>query len=337
MPTATENIEKTGTPIAITSYPDIDELIRQIANRATRNKVQAYVYGNLTARPKLTVSANKRAIYGIMGGQSAFQYSLTDLDIAWLTRSLMGEGGSDRTGARLHGWAMFNRFMFVFHNSFKTFWRYILDFSQPVNPKWRRDGIMCGVGGKHYGEPEHCSAHKLARRDRMAFGKLTQPQIGFAEELAVGTLEPPEKSYINFGGTPYGIKHGERVHGEWYLTKEQDVSMKWPSGTVVKLGVRNALPIDTVTPLTHNQLLAFVTAKLEGDQRATSNGTTTRGEINARASVQAQQNAAYELRQGANVSQMTDALHNGIPATFGAIGMGVGGLQVGSDDTWNRV
>jgi hypothetical protein len=229
---------------------------------------------------------------------------------------------------------MFNRFMLVYHSSFQSFWRMILDFSQPVNPKWRRDGLFCKVGGRYHNN-DLCSPQKLARRDRLAFGPITQPQLGFAEELAVGTLEAPTKVYVNFGGTAYGKAHGEFVDNEWYLTAEQDVNAKWPSGKVLKIGVRAVEPADTVTPLTHNQLLSYVTNKIEGEQRAQQNQVVNKGGINSSASTQAQAEATQKLQQVANAAQSTTARTNVKVSSFSNPGNGPDGYQIGSDDTWN--
>jgi hypothetical protein len=100
-----------------------------------------------------------------------FTYQLTANDVLWAGRMADGEGDSD---ARKVLWTMSQRFAgLVRRGSFASFVR---AYSQPINPKWQRDGICCAQGAtgcparrsrSFYGE-EPCSESRLARRDRMS-------------------------------------------------------------------------------------------------------------------------------------------------------------------------
>ncbi len=144
--------EASDTVVKLTGIPEVDDLLMQVTDATAREKLSAYVYSNLVAYPKLTTALAKRAVYTVPNSKSAFQYSLTNKDIAWLARSLHGEGGPacSREKASALAWTMFNRFMLnPRHFGTTSFWVFLQGFSQPINPKWRSDGTFCKVGGKY--------------------------------------------------------------------------------------------------------------------------------------------------------------------------------------------
>jgi hypothetical protein len=100
-----------------------------------------------------------------------FSYQLTPTDILWAGRMADGERDAD---AKLVLWTMAQRFAGLQRRG--SFTRFIQAYSQPINPKWRRDGVCCAQGAtgcparrsrNFYGEDD-CSPRRLANRDRFA-------------------------------------------------------------------------------------------------------------------------------------------------------------------------
>jgi hypothetical protein len=335
------------TKINLTGIPEIDALLIQVMDAATREKMAAYVYSNLIARPKLTVALNKRAVYTVPNSGGTFEYALTDTDIAWLARSLNGEGGEkcNRTKASALSWTMFNRFMLnPRHFGTTSFWVFLQGFSQPINPEWRSDGKFCRLGGKYYGKKE-CSASRLQRRADTAFGAIPKQCLNFAEELAVGTLEQPGKVYVDFASYEGMEPYGDNIGGDNFLTVADDAKryrdnnatpVAWLSGRLAKIGSKTVPTTDVLEVRKRDELLAYLTNYIAGGQRAVLNQTTNKGDINSSASTQAQNAATQKLSQTANAIQMTVAQQNVKVPSFNNQATGEDGNQVGSDTIWNR-
>lgn len=91
------------------------------------------------------------------------RYRLTPDDAEWAIRMAVYEG-SDPTAVL---WTMAQRWV-LFDLQGKGYTRFatlLRQFSQPINPKWTRDGEFCRPGGRYHGEPP-CSEDKLIRRER---------------------------------------------------------------------------------------------------------------------------------------------------------------------------
>lgn len=120
-------------------------------------------------------------------------YQLTDDDMLWAARMIVGEGGENcsRTKAAAYLWAMINRFMF--YGKWKRYHELLRKFSQPINPIWLRTGSKCKPGGPYHGRDE-CSEARLARRERttnMAWENIPVTIRYFVREFAGGILPPP--------------------------------------------------------------------------------------------------------------------------------------------------
>jgi hypothetical protein len=346
--TESERPVAVDTTVKLTGIPEIDELLIQVTSATEREKLAAYVYSNLIAKPKLTIALSKRAVYTVLNSGGKFEYSFSNMDIAWLARSLHGEGGPEcsRTKASALSWTMFNRFMLnPRHFGTDTFWVFLQGFSQPINPKWRSDGKFCVLGGKYH-DSAYCSANKLLRRDRIAYGPIPPTCLGFAEEMAVGTLEQPPKIYIDFASYKGMDKYGDKIGGDNFLTAADDAvrlqghgktPMAWSSGKVTRIGVKNSPITDVIEPRKKSELLAYLTNYVMGEQRATVNQVVSKGEVNSSASAQSQTGATAKLQQVANAVQMITTIQATKIPTFSEMKTGGDGFQVGSDDTWNRV
>lgn len=346
--------------LKLTEVPEIDALLRKITDIATQQKVMAFVYKNLTASPKAKGNV-QRAVYAVPNAGKKLEYVLNDEDINWLARSLNGEGGAaGRVEASTITWTMFNRWLLnpKGPSNYSTFWKFIQFFSQPVNPRWRRDGDFCRVGGSKYGTAS-CSPQKLARRDEMAFGPVPKVCTDFANEMAIGTLEQPPVLYVNFASTPetiafskalpmplYHIPSKGKGLGNYFFTVEQEQAFtnrgKNPFKVayfagVARVGSRGVPTFDVAAPLNQNQLIAYVTSFVEGTSRAQQNQVASKAAVNSSASGKAQEEVVQKRQQMANVAQATTAMNSVKPPTFAKPGNGEDGFQHGSDDTWNRV
>jgi hypothetical protein len=357
----TESLEASGgasgTTIKLTGDPDIDALLQQFSTSEAFDKTMAYVYGNLTVRPKLKVADKQRAIYATKGVKFYIEYSLSDLDIAWLARSLKGEGISNREMASIHSWILLNRFLLL-KKPFGSFWRYILFFSQPINPRWRRTGEFCKVGGKYYntlykkgpnkGKKQYCSEKQLKRRDELAFDPIPTDGQAYAEEFAAGILEAPNRVYIDFGSTGKkgGITVGREVVFPLDNLLEPEFIVRWEralSGTqktaqVILKGTRKVQPQDTIPPLKTNQLLAYIQEKLSREQDGLAKAGLSRGDFSIAAAIGAQASADSKGQQIANAVQTVTTLQNAKPPSPAKpVATSSNGQQVCSDDTWNFV
>lgn len=337
------------TTVKLTGITEIDTLLKRVTDIATQQKLYSYVYKNLIATPKLSTAKSQRAVYTVPGVGSKLEYVFSDSDIAWLARSLSGEGGADvsRDKASALAWTMFNRFMLnPAHPGWPNFWKFVQAFSQPVNPRWRRDGDFCRVGGKFYGK-DPCSEKKLARRETIAFGAIPKHCLELSEEMAVGTLEQPSKIYIDFASYKGIEKWGDNVFGDYFLTAQMDTSrlaaqgkspIKWFAGPVSRSGNRAVSPTDVIEPRKKQELIAYIASFVEGTERAVQNQVVNKATVNTNASVAAQTEVVHKRQQMANVAQATIAMQDVKVSTVSpGTGNGKDGFQVGSDDTWSKV
>jgi hypothetical protein len=222
--------------LKLTGVPEIDALLHQITDNATQQKVMAFVYKNLTASPKVKGNV-QRAVYTVPNVGKKLEYVFNDDDINWLARSLNGEGGAaGRIEASTIAWTMFYRWLLNPNGlaRFSKFWQFIQNFSQPVNPKWLRNGAYCRVGGSSYGKSA-CSSDKLARRDKIFYGPVPKVCTKYANEMALGTLEQPPVIYVNFASTAQTISFSKSLPrplyhlpskgkglGNYFFTVEQE-------------------------------------------------------------------------------------------------------------------
>jgi len=101
--------------------------------------------------------------YGKIVSSDGWSYQLTADDILWLARSVDFEGGTNPSGVI---WTYAQRLALPsIHRQYPTLALLVRAHSQPVNPKWARDGEFCRPDGRYADEPE-CAEAKLTRRDR---------------------------------------------------------------------------------------------------------------------------------------------------------------------------
>lgn len=183
-----------------------------------------------------------RAIYRL----SSFAYIFTDSDVEWLARSLHGEGGANVTAEKASAlcWSMFNRFMLnPKHFGAKSFTSFLRSFSQPINPKWARDGQFCGLGGPYDGTA-FCSPDKLARRDKITIGPIPEVCLTFADDMAKGILPRPNKIFVDFASYSGMARYGDCIGGDYFVTIEGDRKRSADRGTAPTKWVAEEIKIE---------------------------------------------------------------------------------------------
>ncbi len=106
----------------------------------------------------------------IISKKFGVDYALTREDRRWAYRMVIGEGCDEAPEVL---WTMINRFVFLLGADLKrsrkprypTFASLIKAYSQPINPKWRRDGSACE--GRWRGT-DACSPARLKRREALS-------------------------------------------------------------------------------------------------------------------------------------------------------------------------
>lgn len=176
--------------------------------------------------------------------------SIDDDDLLTIAKGVVGEGGEgvSETTAASYLWAIMNRCLLYSGSgiSYVEMWK---AFSQPINPKWRRDGLFCQPGGKGYGK-ESCSEERLARRDRIAamdWSDIPASVTRWVLDFQAGYLPMPTHVWgtqrmTNWAavsaGTPEKFPWGMEIGDEWFF---EDRNTR--SGTVsVEPGERQAIP-----------------------------------------------------------------------------------------------
>lgn len=173
--------------------------------------------------------ASERAVYR---GPTGREIMLSDDDMLWAARGCHGEsrGKASRERCAAYLWAMMRRIL-LWKTSYKSYGKMWIDFSQPINPIWRRDGWKCKPGGPYYGD-KRCSEDKLAYRDmiyRLPWEKLSATVRKAVEDFAVGALPPPMfernlpdkwhriSDWASYDGVEEAYPQGIRFEGEWFL------------------------------------------------------------------------------------------------------------------------
>jgi len=99
----------------------------------------------------------------------------------------------------------------------------IAEHSQPLDPRWRRDGLFCRPGGQYHRSERYCGPDVLERRDRAA--RLQWMDLGEGPREAAlkfvhGRLANPVPGAVDFArsnreGTDTVTRSLERNPGAW--------------------------------------------------------------------------------------------------------------------------
>lgn len=175
---------------------------------------------------------------GMIVALNGYRYQITPTDVLWLARSVQYEGGNYLATA----WTYAQRQ--VLYRRTGSLADLVLGHSQPVNPKWRRDGEFCRPGGRYHGQ-DNCSEARLARRDEAA----SLPWDSIREEIrstvvrwALGETSNPVPRATDFADAAVSAGFLERNpesrvvlrDGNWYIAEVVGSrnAVNWPSGFV---------------------------------------------------------------------------------------------------------
>lgn len=196
---------------------------------------------------------------GLITTSDGWRYQITPEDLVMLGVSMQYEGGT-KPSATL--WTYAQRLAAYRSGSMRTL---VQNHSQPVNPRWRRDGICCAPEGTFPAGQrcnEHrvtyhgyttssgdtpCSADKLARRaEAAAITRLDQLRPATRDLLlrwASGTVANPAPRAIDFAAAGLSQRfiannpgsYAVLKAGNWYLVEPR--SKNWPAGYVSVAGM----------------------------------------------------------------------------------------------------
>lgn len=134
---------------------------------------------------------------GTITGEDGFRYDLTADDLQWLARAAKYEGRNKAATM----WALAQRFVELRElnpgsATYRTFRDLITRYAQPVNPIWRRDGVMCAPGGD-YASADVCAPNRLAVRDRAAEDPA-EAELALAYRWARGEIPNPVPRAVHY-------------------------------------------------------------------------------------------------------------------------------------------
>lgn len=177
--------------------------------------------------------------YGQIVSSDGWSYRLTDSDLLWLARSVEFEGGANPAAVI---WTYAQRLALPsIRRSYQTLASLVRAHSQPVNPRWGRDGEFCESGGR-YADDRLCSPALLARRDRaqsIPWGEINPAIRNLVLRFAQAQLNNPVPRSVEFAAgdeargdtrTGYiGRNPAARVllkAGNWFIGTAE--SLLWP-------------------------------------------------------------------------------------------------------------
>lgn len=166
-------------------------------------------------------------------------YQLTDSDVLWAGRMAYCEGGDARDPAAVL-WTMTQRFALLYPR-FTSFEALIKNYSQCINPRWRRGGEFCGSGGRYADQENRCGERVLDKRDRyasMSWDELPAA-IRYTTSLwAKGMLPNPVPRAVDFADPNVTAGFVARTEGAEYVARYGNhfvsvpASQRWPSNYV---------------------------------------------------------------------------------------------------------
>lgn len=186
---------------------------------------------------------------GILRTKDGLSYRISAEDKIWLARSAKYESVGD---APYTIWTLAQRFAEIGGpgTSFPRLKDVVLAYSQPVNPRWGRDGEFCRPGGS-YADTDSCAERRLAVRDRA----MTDPApetVPLVDAWVNGRLPNPAPRAVHFA-VPRLVENCLRdgscadviVRSEnWYASSPR--SARWPRDFVTISGVGEGFPWRTL-------------------------------------------------------------------------------------------
>jgi hypothetical protein len=179
----------------------------------------------------------------VLHGPGDKTYRLTDSDMLWLGRAMVGEVGEraslwDNAETRRGGaaviWALAQNFMLIIGSGgkrprFDTFTQVVRAYCQPVNPAWARGGRFVVAPHPRLSEASWRRAiteDKLNRRERissMSWNSLPVKVRELIDSFRAGTLENPIPGMVDWAagnwtggqvriaGNLFGSRPGKRL------------------------------------------------------------------------------------------------------------------------------
>jgi hypothetical protein len=176
-----------------------------------------------------------------------WSYTLTESDKLWAARMCQYEGGNAADVL----WTMTQAYAQAgIHRRYPTFAEFIQSYSQPINPKWRRDGLFCRAGGRYAGQ-DNCSERRLATRDTAASLPWSGVRASIKSAVSAwfdGTLPNPVPKAVEFADSSVSQSFIDRTPGSvvvkragnWYIATPS--SLRW-SDSFVKMAGSAIMPI----------------------------------------------------------------------------------------------
>ena len=168
---------------------------------------------------------DKKARYGELVFKDGRKIRLTHTDILWAARLLDGEVGANHpVHAAAVLWTMVQRVAFYPEHGKKGLSTFFRNFSQPINPRWTKEGLFCRKGGEF-------SSHWMCRGDRpkdraklqaTPWKLISEGSRLSALRFAHGLLDNPVPGSVNFiadcakdgrAGHTLVARHGYRKEG----------------------------------------------------------------------------------------------------------------------------
>lgn len=188
-------------------------------NTTMDNKNNGNVTG--TAPPTMTAGVSPRApgrVYvagGVLHGPVGNPTTLTDEDMLWLGRAIVGEtGGRNAEWAAAVAWALAQNMKLVRRTSpFTTFTGIVRAYCQPVNPIW---ASASAAGCQR--SPQACTEAHLLRRQQissMTWGALPEATRNAVTAFRAGTLANPVPGAVDWHANHFQGATTE-IGGNWF-------------------------------------------------------------------------------------------------------------------------
>lgn len=168
-------------------------------------------------------------------------YQLTELDIIWAARMVYGESGTNIVDGAAVLWTMTQRFAL---GRWPTFTALCQAYSQPINPRWARNGEFCRPGGRYHGQ-DNCSEARLRRRDsisNMPWDSIPLAVRTLVDTWSTGNLPNPVPRAIEFADPAVSRGFVSRNPGSVYVARLANyyiataTSKAWPANYVTMTG-----------------------------------------------------------------------------------------------------
>jgi hypothetical protein len=168
-------------------------------------------------------------------------YQIQQEDHIWLARMMAGES-SDWEDRKAQLWTMAQRFVLRNKRYENTLRELVIGFSQPVNPRWMRNGSYCQPGGRGYGKT-NCSEAAFQRRERLRREKWEphqlQQELQLVQEWADGRVPNNVPKSVDWHArnlTPGYTEIGDFPN----RFQASPASMRWPDNYVRVGGAADA-------------------------------------------------------------------------------------------------